>query len=384
MPTFYQGAVTPSQVSTVIPVDIYGIAIDWFAPRSPLQKLLRKVLNSSPSYTMAVGAYRSRTTTLGASVADTSTTTVQVASAAIAQQFMKGDILRLNSGELVEVSADPTSGSANLTVIRGVAGTSTSTQSSGTTVRLVGNARTGATDNPTAYSVARGTLTQYAQTILHPYQVGGGVQSTGNFPTAPGATSPLDQYRMEAMQNCSDDIEMSACYGVAESTASSSSGSAKMGGLRSILSTNRVTSPTNASAYKATDFQRDLLDTPRSSGGQPDMIFVGSNWMSAFTLWSQPLSFIAQDDNAFGRNIKIYRAPFLGDVQIVEHSLLPSFTAFSLNQNEVTWQVKRSMQDEVYGKNGDNTKGHILAEQSIAVENEAHHAWLEGVTAFSA
>lgn len=384
MPTFYQGAVTPSQVSTVIPVDIYGIAIDWFAPRSPLQKLLRMVPNSSPSYTMAVGAYRSRTTTLGASVADTSTTTVQVASAGIAQQFMKGDILRLNSGELVEVNADPTSGSANLTVIRGVAGTSTSIQSSGTTVRLVGNARTGATDNPTAYSVGRGTLTQYAQTILHPYQVGGGVQSTGNFPTAPGASSPLDMYRMEAMQNCSDDIEMSACYGVAESTASATSTSAKMGGLRSILATNRVTSPTNASAYKATDFQRDLLDTPRSSGGQPDMIFVGSNWMSAFTLWSQPLSFIAQDDNAFGRNIKIYRAPFLGDVQIVEHSLLPSYVAFSLNQNEVTWQVKRAMQDQPYGVSGDNTKGHILAELSIAVENESHHAWLEGVTAFSA
>lgn len=378
-----QGIPTVGGNYSAIPVDIFGIAIDWFGPRNPLLKMLAKLPNGSPEYKLAVGSFRSRSTTLGGAVGDTSTTTITLASASIAQQFMKGDVLRLASGEYVEVSADPTSGSANLTVIRGVAGSTAATQSNGSTVRVVTNARTGSTDNPTAYSASRSLSAQYAQTILHPYAVGGAVQSSTGFPVAPGAPTPLDQYRMEAVQNWMDDAEMAAIFGKGESASSSSSGSAKMAGLKNILTTNNATTPTNYSVYKATDFQRDLLDTPRASGGAPNVIFVASNWMSAFTLWAQPLSYIAELDSRYGRNVRIWSAPFLGDVDIVEHSLLPSFTAFSLRKEEVTWQVKRPMKDEPFGKSGDNTKGQIVGELSIAVENEAHHAWLEGVTAFS-
>jgi len=380
MGVFNQGIVTPSQVSSVTPVEIFGIAIDWFAPRTPMLKMFDKIPDGSPTYQMAVGKYRPRTTTLGASVADTSTTSITLADAST---FMKGDVLALPSGEYVEITADPNTGTNVITVTRAVAGTTAATQSNGGTVRLVSNTRDGATDNPTAYSSARSSLTQYAQTILHPYAVGGGVQSNTLYPLAPGMKTPLEQYKMEAIQNCMDDAEMAAVYGIAESTSNATNKTAKMGGFKSVLTTNNVTSASDRAAYKATSFQRDLLTAPRKYGGQPDTVFVSSNWMDAFAIWSQPLQLINQIDTTFGRNIKVYAAPFLGDIQIVESSLLPDFTAYSVTSSEIAWRVKRPMIDEPYGKTGDNTKGHILVELSIEIQNQAHHAWLEGVTAFA-
>jgi hypothetical protein len=36
------------------------------------------------------------------------------------------------------------------------------------------------------------------------------------------------------------------------------------------------------------------------------------------------------------------------------------------------------------GSRGDAVEGDWIAEGAIEVENEQHHAWLEGITAFSA
>jgi hypothetical protein len=221
------------------------------------------------------------------------------------------------------------------------------------------------------------------QTFQHNFSVGGGVQSNTQMALSPGAATPLAEVEMIAMQNCVDDIETTSYYGKSEAN-SSTVANQKMAGLKYIMSSNVVTSPSDAAAYKATSFQRDLLTAPRKKGGQPSVVLVASNWMDAFSTWGHPLQLIQAQDSVFGRNISTYRAPFLGDVEIVEASLLPDFTAFSLTEEEVLYRVKRPMVKEDYAKVQDSSDGHILAELSIELRNEAHHAWLEGVTAFSA
>lgn len=377
---YNQGIVSPTQVNGAIPNEVFGIAINWFAPRTPLLYRLPRVFDGSPTYQMAGHKYRPRTTTLGAAVTDTTGTTLTVADNSF---FMQGDVLKLASGEYVEVTADPNSDGVSLTIRRGIGSTTAATQTNGSTVTLIGNSRTGAEDQPKAISSVLSTTTQYAQTIQHPYSVGGGVQSNTLFPVAPGARTPLEQYKMDAMQNCMDDAEIAAYLGVGEAP-NVTGGRAKMKGIRSLISTNLVTSPSDASAYKATSFQRDLLTKPRKNGGRPSIVVCASNWMDAFSTWGQPLQKIVEGQTTFGVPISVYAAPFLGDVTIVESSLMTDYTAFSLTEQEARWRVKRPMVDEPYGKSGDNTKGHMIVELSIELDNEAHHAWLEGVTAFSA
>lgn len=378
MPAYSQGTVNPYQIANVIPNEVFGIAINWFAPRTPLLSRLPKVPDGSPVFQMIGHSYRPRTTKLNAALADNTNTSITLLDGSF---LMQGDILKLASGEYVEVTADPPANNV-VTVRRGIAGTTAASQTNATVVVLVGNSRTGAEDGPKAIASSLSTTTQAMQTIQHPYSVGGGVQSNKLYPLQPGASTPLEQYKMDAMQNAMDDGEYSAYYGALE-LANTTITRSKMAGLRNLITTNLVTSPVSASAYKASDFQRDLLTGPRKTGGAPDMVFVASNWMDAFATWSIPLQRIDQGDTIFGRPIRSYSCAFLGDVEIVESSLLPNFTAFSLTSDEARWRVKRALIDEPYAKSGDTSKGHMLMELAIELDNEFHHGWLEGVTAFS-
>ncbi len=62
---------------------------------------------------------------------------------------------------------------------------------------------------------------------------------------------------MDALQNLMDDMESSTYYGRGEDPAVAAR--PKQKGLKTLLSVNNTTNPTNAGAYKATDFIRDTL-----------------------------------------------------------------------------------------------------------------------------
>lgn len=382
-----QGTYAPQQAYGVTPVPTFGIGINWFAPRVPLVARLAKTGYGGPSFKLIGHNFRPRNLTLGAAIADGVATSATVSDVT---GLMKGDILKLVSGEYVEITADPTvtntsTGAGSITIRRGVSGTTGALQAINSAVYVIGNSRTGAEAAKAAMSGQNVTLTQHMQTVQHGFSVGGGVQSNTYFPLAPGAATPLAQYEMDALQNTLDDFEVSAYLGIAEAPdASGSAGRAKMAGLRPTLTTNRTTNPADAAAYKASSLQRDLLTKPRKNGGQPDVLVVSSNWMDAFTIWSFQLQMIQQGQTSLGVNITSYRCSFLGDIEIWEASLLPDFTAFSLTSREVGWRVKRPVVREYYGKSGDSTDGHMIGEMAIDIQNEAHHAWLEGVTAFSA
>lgn len=384
MSRFIQGGVAPTNVQGVTPNNVFGVAINWFANRNPLVARLAKVTDGSPQFQMIGHSYRLRETRTGGAINDTNDTFTLTN----VSFLMQGDVLRTHTGEYVEVTANPTisnttTGEGTVTVRRGVAGTTAANTNDNTVVTLVTNSRTGAEDFPQAVQSPRVSVLQYQQTVQHPYTIGGGVQSNTAFPLVPGASTPLDEYRMDAMQNAMDDIEIAGYFGKAEAN-SAGIGRAKMGGLQHFLTTNQTLSPSDASAYKPSSFQRDLLTKPRKNGGQPDMVFVASNWMDAFSVWGVNLQLLPAGSTEFGTPINTYYAPFLGGVAIVEASLLPDFHAFAITSREVYWRVKRALTDEPLAKTGDVEKGQMIAELALAIENEHHHAWLQGVTAFAA
>jgi hypothetical protein len=180
-------------------------------------------------------------------------------------------------------------------------------------------------------------------------------------------------------------MENSCYYGIAQAPVDGATPvTAKMNGLRAIMATNNTTSPTNASAYTPSDLVRDLLTSARSNGGEPDLLVVSTNFMNAFATWGHAVQRIPAGETVFGTPIQIFEAPFLHGVTIVEAPLLRAYTAFALTSSEVYIRTKRNPYWNLRGNRGDMVEGDWISEMAIEVVNESHHAWAEGITAFTA
>ncbi len=231
--------------------------------------------------------------------------------------------------------------------------------------------------------------TQYCQTFQFPVQIGGSAQTARAQVLPGGIQTPFDFNMTVQLQNMVDDIENSICYGIAQAPNDGSGVTAKMNGLRSIIQTNNISgltgaTPVNAAAYGSTDLIRDTLQAARAGGGEPDLLVVSTNFMSGFATWGQAIQRVPAGETAFGTPINVLEAPFLHGVTIVEAPLLRPFTAIALTSSEVYIRNKRNPFWQLRGSRGDMVEGDWIAELAIEVVNESHHAWVEGITAFSA
>ena len=105
--------------------------------------------------------------------------------------------------------------------------------------------------------------------------------------------------------------------------------------------------------------------------------------MSGFATWGQAIQRIPAGETVFGTPINVLEAPFLHGVTIVEAPLLRPYTAIALTSSEVYIRNKRNPYWNLRGNRGDMVEGDWIAEMAIEVVNESHHAWVEGITAFS-
>jgi hypothetical protein len=386
MSNFLQGFLGTQQAGVEARNDITVAVRNWFANRNPLVTRLPYVPVERVDFLMYSHQYRARSTTTGAAISASTTTGLTLSDASF---LMNHDVLQLvdstsGSTETVQVNGDPT-GTQTVTVIRGVAGTTATTSvASGSTVRLVGNSRTGAEVNQTGLTTIGTSRTQYCQTFQFPVQIGGSAQTARAQVMPGGIQSPFDFNMTIQLQNMVDDIENCCYYGIAQSPVDSSSTTAKMNGLQQILVTNNATAPTNASAYGSTDLIRDTLQAARSGGGEPDLLVVSTNFMSGFATWGQAIQRIPAGETVFGTPINVLEAPFLHGVTIVEAPLLLPYTAIALTSSEVYIRNKRNPYWNLRGNRGDMVEGEWIAEMAIEVVNESHHAWVSGITAFSA
>jgi hypothetical protein len=376
--TFLQGIQRASDHQAQIRNDVHVVATNWFVNRCPLVTRLPRLPVGSTTFSMVNRAFRKRVAIVTAAVAAADE---QIAFND-ASSFMIGDVLELPSGERVEILEFPNGSTVNVKVRRAVEGTTAGTAAVNAQVRLIGNSRSGSEINQSAVALQPTGIPQYCQTWQHPVQVGGSLQSSLGYQTSPGVQTPFDQHRMDALQNLLDDMEVSCYYGLGESP--SVSGRPKQRGLRALLTTNRVISPTSGSGYKPSDLVRDTLERCRANGGSPDVLLVSTNFMTGLAIWGHAAQRIDAGVNVFGLPIDVFEAPFLGGISLIEAPMLRPFTAIALTSSEVRLRMKRNEYWNPRGSRGDALEGDWIAEGAIEVENEAHHAWLEGITAFSA
>jgi hypothetical protein len=374
---YLQGIQTAFSNQAQVRNDIYAVTSNWFINRCPLVTRTPRVPVGSTTFTIVKRGFRTRTASVGGPIglSDTAITLSD------ASPFMNGDVLELASGERVEITADPNLATNAVTVRRGIEGTTASTGSIGDTVRLISNSRTGAEINQNGVAQQPVGVAQFCQVWQHPVQIGGSLQASSSY-AAPGAYTPFDQNKMIALQNLMDDMEVSSYYGRGEDPAVAAR--PKQKGLRTLIQTNNVTAPTNAGAYKASDLIRDTLQACRANGGNPDVLLLSANFMSGLATWGQAAMRIDAGVNVFGTPINVFEAPFLGGVAIIEAPLLKPFTAICLTSSAVRMRMKRNEFWQPRGSRGDAYEGDWIAEGAIELENESYHAWVEGITAFSA
>ncbi len=379
MPNAYlQGIQAAFDNQSQVQNDISVVAINWFVNRCPLVTRVPRIPCASTTFTIISRAFRSRVAVVASAIAasDTQVTLVD------ASPFMNGDVLELASGERVEIVADPNVLTGVVQVRRGAEGTTAAAGLVNDAVRLIGNSRTGAEINQNGVAFRPSGVTQFCQTWQHPVQVGGSLQASAGFQLPRGVHTPFDESKMDALQNLMDDMESSAYYGRGEDPALVAR--PKQKGLRTLLGSSVTTAPTNAAAYKPTDLIRDTLQACRTGGGDPDVLLVSTNFMTGLATWGHAAQRINAGVNIFGTPIDVFEAPFLGGISIIEAPLLKPFSAVALTSSEVQLRMKRNEFWSPRGSRGDAYEGDWIAEGAIEVNNPQHHAWVEGITAFSA
>jgi hypothetical protein len=370
--------------------DITVCVRNWYQNLNPLVTRLANIPVDRTDFKIYVHPYRPGSTTLTTTISSNATTTLVLADTT---SLMNHDILQLidsatGNSEYVQVNGDPTD-ATHVTVVRGVCGTmalSSITGGGASKVNLVGNSRQGDEITQSALtSVGTGT-TQYCQTFQFPVAVGGSAETTRAAVLPGGIQSPFGFQQTMQLQNLVNSIETSFMYGLPQAPVAPST-TACMAGVRSLVVTNfnngNGAAPANAGAYSSTDFVRDTLQACRQNGGDPDILFVASNFMSGFSTWGHAVQRLSAGESVFGTPIKILKAPFLDDVTIVEAPLLRPFSAFCTNTAELYTRWKRNIFWNQWGIRGDRIEGEWLAEVAIQMENEQHHAWVEGISAFS-
>src|SRR5262249_16452067 len=296
MADFLQGYLGTQQAGVEARNDVTVAIRNWFANRNPLVTRLPYVPVERVDFLMYTHKYRARSTTLTTAISAPTTTGLVLTDSTF---LMNHDMLELIDGasgasEYVQVNGDPTS-SFNVTVIRGVAGTTAAASvAAGSTVNLIGNSRTGAEVNQTGLTTVGVSRTQYCQTFQFPVQVGGSAQTARAQVMPGGIQTPFDFNMTIPLQNIVQDIANCPYYAVAQAPNDSSGITAKMNGLRSIFQTNNISvvtglTPVNAAAYGSTDLIRDTLQAARAGGGEPDLLVVSTNFMSGFATWGQAI-----------------------------------------------------------------------------------------------
>ena len=385
MVNFSQGPFGTAQAQIEAINDISVCVRNWYSNLNPLVTRLANIPIDRVDFQLYTHQYRAGATTLSTAIASTTGTTLVVADAS---SLMNHDVLQLidpgGAQEYVQVQGDPTN-STTVTISRGFAGTPPQASFAvGSQVNIIGNSRTGQEIDQTGLSTIGTPLTQYCQTFQFPAQVGGSAQTTRASVLPGGIQSPFGFNQTMQLQNCVNDIERTMMYGLAQAPNVSNTQTAAMNGLRALIVTNKTFTPTNASAYGSVDLVRDTLQACRTAGGDPNLLFVSTDFMSGFATWGHAVQRLTAGETVFGTPIKILRAPFLDDVTVVEAPLLRKGSAFVINTDEVYTRWKRQLFWNQRGNRGDMIEGEWIAEAAIQVENEMHHAWVEGITAFSA
>jgi hypothetical protein len=374
---FNNGLVGPYDWATVTTNGFAPAAALWFTEQYPLVTRLNRAPENSILVYAVDDAYRARTVQ-AAAAANNAQTAITVTDSSF---FLDGDVL-LHESEYYVVTGRNTAANT-ITVTRGYLNSTAAAHNNNTAISLIGNTRTGGEVDQDAVTRTLDATATYCQTVQHPWQVAGSLESSSPAMAIPAGFASWREYvKFKAAGEVMRDFEVSIYRGKANALAADTT-RPMMLGLENRLSTCKTTSPTNNSAYKPSDFIRDIMAAPGAQGGKVDVIVCSTDYRTGFTIWGMNLEQVRYNDPAFGVDFNDLICPGLGGATILFSPLLPSFTAIGLTSQEAQMRWKRAPMSYDRGRRGDAFEGDVIGEGTLVVNNESHHAWVSGVTAFA-
>jgi hypothetical protein len=381
-----QGILNPLALASeaVQPVSIAARQI--FVNETPLFARMPRRAMTSDNFKMGNDDVRGKVYNLGAAVADGAATTFTFDDVSSLQV---GDVLESSAAgfQRIEVVADPTitnttTGAGTVVVRRGVSGTTAAAIADNVDMYLIGNSRTGAEVDQTAYRVPPTYLTQYVQTFQYPVQVGGKTNAIDAIVLPAGATSVFGQERASKLRTMVREVENTIYYGIGEYNVGA--GRTKMKGLRELTPTaNKTTAPTNAAAYKPTDLVRDTLAKVLAAGGRPGYYLVSMDWVGGLLTWGQQAQRLDAGGNRWGTPIDLLSFSFMPALPVIPSFQLRSGTVALLPDDAFVGYLRPESWLQ-RGIRGDAVEGDWIGDFTIGMSNVNHMAWVEGITGFAA
>lgn len=368
------GLAGPYAYDGAIPNDYLAASMLYYVNRAPLVTRLPDRAVKGTVVKAVDDAYRPNYQALGADV-NTTATTFTVTDA---YSYGVGDVCEIDSEQVLVTAV---ASSTTLTVSRAANGTTAANHTTNTSLYMVGNTRTGAEVDVDSNNRPFDVTSSNCQTVQKAYQVGGSTEASADMAVPMGFSSLLGWERAKAMQECLFDFERSIVYGRVNALAAGTT-RPMMRGLKQRITTNAVTSPTNASSYKPSDFVRDAISLGVTGGGMVDVVICSEEYRTGFAIWGLNLSQLRQGDTVLGVDLQAFRIPGV-EAAIVFSPLLRPYTAIGLTSSEVYMAWKRMPFDKPRGSRGDAEEGDIIGEGTVVLNNEAHHTFVTGVTAFA-
>lgn len=378
-----QGVEFPWEQSDAILVDLSPVAFPYFVNMTPLVARLQQRRAGQVQYTQMGHAARPNVFQLMASV-NTTATTFTVNDATI---FQNGDIVEMPTGEHCEVNADADVTNNQISVLRGVEGTTgtaiTVVAASEPTCYLIANSRTGGEEFQRGIFPKTWTQNNWVQTSQHPVEVSGLLMDTDNWFNAMGAADPLDFGRMAQLKNMMEGYERAFIYGIGAAPTASSTKRAKTKGIiKRLNEVGNVTTPSSGdrAAYTPDMLMRDLFS--RINGYQ-NLLMLSPDWRQAMATWKIGVSLMDMGATEYNMAIDTFVIPTFGRLAVIFNPQLRKGTALALREQDLWVRWMRLPSWFLRGRNGDAQKGDIIARMGIQVNNPELQTAVIGVTGFA-
>lgn len=385
IPAYDAGLVFPWQEQNAVAEDLTEIVQNWrYVNRNPLFARLEIRPVGQQEFHIIGRNSRPDTITLSAAILATDT----VLACTDVSAVLNGDTFEAlfagGTTEQLEVVADPDLAANQLTVKRGDAFTTPGALPGGTVLRLIANSRTGGETNQRGISPRVWKNTNWVQNLQHPVEVPGLLQDTTNFRSRlmhSGAATPLDAFRMEALDNMVDDFERSIVYQRGISPIDTDTKRAKTKGIRQQLQEagSWLWQPQNYAAYTPFDFLRDVFQGPSGVGGAPDLYFISNDWPAGLARWKMPLATIDMGQTKLDVRIEAFTTPATTGIFIVAPRLRPG-TLVAVRGEDLMLRSMRLPTWYLRGKTGDVWAGDMIARLGVQVNYPEQARMIEGVT----
>ncbi len=307
-------------------------------------------------------------TTLGAAIASTTTTIVQLA-AGTGINFQTGDVLQWD-GEQALITAYGSTADY-VVVTRGINSTTAVAGASGDTVIGLGSALAEGSAPPNARAVDRVDRYNYTQ-IFGPI----GVQVSGTEQVVQKYGLVGTEFDHQVANRTKEAFiarEQALLNGIA--SAGSATVGRTMGGMTSFITSNVDTTTTTLTDSAILVQAQACFD----AGGSPNRLMVGSKQKRVISgLDSSNIRYMQQTD-ARGQVVDFYDTDY-GRFDIVLNRWAAVSQLFMFEREQATISTLRPMQFEMLAKTGDSVQGQILSEITLKFRMQSHAARFSALT----